>query len=242
MRLTLLPANSPGVRHRRARRNRRACPPRGLALMEVLICSFICAMLLTATAIAFRASVMAYRDNTDRNILLSQGRIAMRQLIGEVRQADAHGPINDAAVPNAITLFAQGQTTENSGIQVLKNQPDSDDPGIIPGNSATYVLITWSFDPANFQLNRTRSVGGGTPVTAVMASYVQGFLVRMEPGRSAANVASGNPNYDILTRAVVSMTMQNVDATGKMQFNQGSGQVTERIIDAAVPRKNFSGS
>jgi hypothetical protein len=64
----------------------------------------------------------------------------------------------------------------------------------------------------------------------------------MEPGRSAANVANGNPNYDILTRAVVSMSMQNVDAAGKMQFSQGNGQVTERIIDAAVPRKNFSGS
>ena len=221
---------------------RRSASPRGLALVEVLICSFICAMLLTATAVAFRASVMAYRDNTDRNILLSQGRIAMRQLIGEIRQADVHGPVNDAAVPNAVTLFAQGQTIENSGIQILKNQPDADDPGIIPGNSATYVLITWTYDSGNLQLDRTRSVGGGAAVTAVMASYVQSFQVRMEPGRSAANVASGNPNYDILTRAVVSMTMQNVDATGKMEFNQGSGQVTERIIDAAVPRKNFSGS
>jgi Tfp pilus assembly protein PilW len=220
----------------------RPAAPRGLALVEVLICSFVCAMLLTATAVAFRASIMAYRDNTDRNILLSQGRIAMRQLISEIRQADVHGPVNDAALPNAITLFAQGRTTENGGIQILKNQPDSDDPGIVPGTASTYVLITWSFDPVHLQLDRTRSVGGGTAVTAVMASYVQSFQVRMEPGRSAANVANGNPNYDILTRAVVSMSMQNVDAAGKMQFSQGNGQVTERIIDAAVPRKNFSGS
>ena len=51
---------------------------RGLALIEVLICSSISAMLLTATAIAFRKapSVMAYRDNNDRNITLSEGRIA----------------------------------------------------------------------------------------------------------------------------------------------------------------------
>jgi Tfp pilus assembly protein PilE len=217
-------------------------PARGLALVEVLICSCIAAMLLTATAVAFRSSIMAYRDNTDRNILLSQGRIAMRQLITEIRQADAHGPVNDSAVPNAVTLFAQGQAVENSGIQFLKNQPDSDDPAVIPGNAATYVLITWSFDPVHFQLTRTRSVGGGAAATTVMASFVQSFLVRLEPGRSAANVASGNPNYDILTRAVVSMSMQNLDATGKMLFNQGSGLVTERIIDAAVPRKNFSGS
>jgi hypothetical protein len=217
-------------------------PPRGLALMEVLICSSIAAMLLTATAVAFRSSVMVYRDNTDRNILLSQGRVAMRQLITEIRCADVHGPINDAAVPNAVTLFATGLTTENSGIQFLKTQPDTEDPAVIPGNSATYVLITWAFDPVHFQLDRTRSVGGGASTTTVMANYVQSFQVRMEPGRSAANVASGNPSYDILTRAIVSMSMQNADATGKMQFNQGSGLVTERIIDAAVPRKNFSGS
>ncbi len=199
-------------------------------------------MLLTATAVAFRSSIMAYRDNTDRNLLLSQGRIAMRQLITEIRQADAHGPVNDAAVPNATTLFAQGLATENTGIQFLKNQPDADDPAITPGNASTYVLITWSFDPVHYQLTRTRSVGAGTPVTAVMANFVQDFKVRMEPGRSAANVAGGNPNYDILTRAVVNMALQNVDATGKTQFNQGSGLVTERLIDAAVPRKNYSGS
>lgn len=222
---------------RRSRRHRR-----GLALIELLLCASISVMLLTATGVAFKASVMAYRDNTDRNMLLSQGRVAMRQMIAEIRQADQHSPINDATVTNAITLFAQGQTTENSGIQLLKMQPDGLDPGIVAGNAATYVLITWNYDATHFQLTRTRTVGAGTPVTAVMASYIQSFAVRMEPGRSAANVASGNPTYDILTRAVVSMSMQNADATGKMINNQGNGNVVERIIDAAVPRKNFSGT
>jgi type II secretory pathway component PulJ len=221
----------PGVRRRR----------RGLALIEVLVCVSICAMMLTATAIAFRASVGAYRDNTDRNLLISHGRIAMRQLINEIRQADAHGPINDSLIPNATTLFSQGQTIENTGIQMLKNQPDADEPGIIPGNSATYVLITWQYDAANRQITRTRSLNGINPVTNVVAMYVQDFKVRMEPARSAANIASGNTAFDLLLRAVVSIKLQDVDSTGKIMYNQGNGLVTESIIDAAVPRKNFSG-
>ena len=209
--------------------------------MELLLCSTIATLLLMATAVAFRATVMAYRDNTDRNLLLSQGRVAMRELIGDVRQADAHGPVNDAAAPNAVTLFAQGNIIENSGIQYLKTRPDPSEPSIVPGNAATYVLVTWQYDAPNLRITRTRSVGGGTPVTSVMANYIQDFKVRLEPGRSSANVTAGNPNYDILTRAVVAITMQNVDATGKMLFNQGNGLVTERILDAVVPRKNFPG-
>jgi hypothetical protein len=197
-------------------------------------------MLLTATAIAFRASVMAYRDNSDRDILISHGRIAMRQLVGEIRQGCAHGPINDSTVPNATTLFAAGQVIENSGIQILKNQPDSDDPGVVPGSPSTYVLVTWQFDSANRKVTRTRSVGGLNPVTSTIALYVQDFKVRMEPARSAANIASGNTAYDLLLRAVVTINMQNVDPSGKISFNQGGGIATERLIDAAVPRKNFS--
>jgi hypothetical protein len=169
----------------------------------------------------------------------------MRQLISEIRQADAHGPINDTTVPNAVTLFAAGQTTENSGIQLLKTQPDVDDPTIVKGVSE--VVISWQYDVANKQIIRTRSfinIASGSVLstsTAVMASYVQEFKVRMEPARSAANIASGNTSFDLLLRAVVTMTMQNLDSSGKMILNQGSGLVTERLLDAAVPRKNFAG-
>jgi hypothetical protein len=214
---------------------------RGLALIEVLICASVAAMMLTTTAMAFRASVMAFRDNTDRNMLLSHGRIAMRQLIGEIRQGDIHGPINDDAVPHADTQFASGLTTEDGGIQILKTRPDADEPAIIAGSNSTYVLLTWRYDAPNRRILRTRSVGGANAVTSTEALYVQDFKVRMEPARSAANVASGDPSFDLLLRAVVTMTLQNQDPSGTIQFSQGSGQVTERIIDAAVPRKNFSG-
>jgi hypothetical protein len=211
-------------------RNRR----RGLALVEVLICSSIAAMMLTATAIAFRASIGAYRDNSDRNILLSHGRIAMRQLINEIRQADVHGALDDALVPNASYQFAGGLTTENGGIVMTKQRPDADEPNVLVGNKNTWVHITWQLDAANHRITRTRSVGiSGAPDTSTVALYVQDFKVRMEP----ACVASGN----VLLRAVVTMTMRNDDGNGKMLFNQGNGLVTERIIDAAVPRKNFSG-
>lgn len=229
--------NAPLRNNQIARRRRR-----GLALIEILICASICAMMLTATAVAFRASVQAYRDNTDRNMLISNGRIAMRQLIGEIRQADAHGPVNDTLVPNAVTLFASGQTIENTGIVIMKSQPDASEPNIIP--SATYnptwVQLTWQFDPVKNQITRTRFTNGAS-VTSVVANYVQDFKVRMEPARSAANVAAGIASYDLLLRAVVTMTLQNVDANGKMIDNQGTTFVSERMVDAAVPRKNFNG-
>lgn len=230
--------HTPFFRRTVRQRNRR----RGLALIEVLICSTIAAMLLTATAVAFRASVMSYRDNNDRNILVSEGRIAMRQLIQEIRQADLHGPINDATVNNATTLFAAGNIVENGGIQIMKTSADADDPGIVTSNSGTHVLITWQYDAANRRITRSKSIGGGTPVVTNACSFVQEFKVRLEPGRSAAHVASGDPNYDILTRAVVSIAMQNVDASGKMQWAQGNGLIVTRFVDAAVPRKYFAGS
>ena len=222
-------------------RNTRRRAPRGLSLVELLLCASIAAMMLTATGVAFRASVQAYRDNTDRNMLLAHGRVAMRQMISEIRQADAHGPINDANVPNAVTLFAAGQTIENGGIQILKKQPDADDPNIVPGNSGTWVLITWQFDSANKQITRSRSVGGGAMTTDVIAKYVQDLKVRMEPARSPTNVATGNPSFDLLYRAVVTMVLQDVDGTGNRALITGTNFVTERLVDAAVPRKNFSG-
>jgi hypothetical protein len=215
--------------------------PRGLALIEVLICATVASMLLTATAVAFRASVLAYRDNTDRNMLVSHGRLAMRQLINEIRQGDSHRPVNDTAVPNALGVFKAGLTIENGGIEITKTQRDADEPDIDPNDSATFVKLIWQYDPVKRCITRTRTVGAGTPSIATIALYVQDFQVRMEPARSAAHVASGDPTFDLLLRAVVSVTLQNIDGTGKMQFNQGSGQVVERIIDAAVPRKNFSG-
>jgi hypothetical protein len=63
----------------------------------------------------------------------------------------------------------------------------------------------------------------------------------MEPTRSASNVATGNTSFDLMLRGVVSMVMQNADSTGEAIYNQGNAITTERLIDAAVPRRNFSG-
>ena len=124
---------------------------------------------------------------------------------------------------------------------MTKEQPDTEEPNVVASNQNTWVHITWQYDAANHRITRTRSVGSGSGVTSTIALYVQDFKVRMEPARSAANVASGNGSFDLLLRAVVTMTMRNTDDNGKLIFNQGSGLVTERIVDAAVPRKNFSG-
>lgn len=221
------------------RGRRRGRGGRGLSLVEVLVCAAIAAMMLLATGVAFRASVMAYRDSSERNLLIGAGRGALVQMIGEIRQADAHAPINDAVMPTATTQFAMGQVVENGGIQMLKKQPDAEDPEIVPGAPGTYVLITYRHDAVNRQVVRTR-YAGGTTTTEVVARYVQEFKVRMEPVRSAANAYAGNTSFDLLLRAVVSMTLANVDGTGKRAVAEGSGLVTVRLVDAAVPRKSFS--
>jgi Tfp pilus assembly protein PilW len=214
---------------------------RGLALPEVLVCMTIATMLLTATAVAFNASVHSYRDNQERNQLLSNGRIALRQIVGDIRVADAHAPVNDSGTPNATALFAAGTATETTGLQMIYNTPSADYPGISTSNTATWVYVKYRLNTTNKTLEVTRQVGTGTAVTTVAARYVQDFKVRMEPTRSAANIYAGNPTYDILLRAVVSFTLQNVDGNGKMLNNQGNQDVTVRLTDAAMPRKAFAG-
>jgi hypothetical protein len=165
----------------------------------------------------------------------------MRQLITEIRQGDEHKPVNDDAAPNARGVFEAGLTIENGGIEIKKTSPDADEPDIDPLDPSTFVTLTWQYEPVKQCITRTRTVGGANATTTTVALYVQEFLVRMEPVRSPENIISGKLSFDLLQRAVVTMTLRNQDATGKMQFNQGNGLVTERIIDAAVPRKNFSG-
>jgi Tfp pilus assembly protein PilW len=214
---------------------------RGLALPEVLICLTVCSLLLTATALAFSASVHSYRDNQDRNQLLSNGKLALKQIIRDIRVADAHAPINDSAQTNATTLFAAGTATENSGIQVVFKTPSQEYPSVSASNSATWVYLKYSFNSTNKTIEITKQVGNGTPVTTTAARFVQDFRVRMEPARSTANVYSGNATYDILLRGVVTISLQNVDANGKMIDKQGNQDVTVRLTDAAMPRKAFSG-
>jgi prepilin-type N-terminal cleavage/methylation domain-containing protein len=210
---------------------------RGLALTEVLICVAIAAMLLTATGLAFHASINSYRDNTDRNLLVAEGRIAMRQLITDIRQGDSHVPYESAA---ASSFTHQGLTIDNTGIVIQKRHPDSDDPSINPTSSSTWVLVTWRFDSANRNVIRERTANG-TTTTTMTAKFVQDFTIHMEPARSPDNVRAGNTDFDLLLRAVVNMTLQNMDANGKLFNNQGSGDVVERLIDSAVPRRNFAG-
>jgi|GEM_PF-3715049 len=214
---------------------------RGLALTEILLCSSICAMMLLAIGITFRASVQSYRDNTERNMLVTEGRIALRQMVTDIRLADAHGPVNDTINPNATTEFASGLTIENGGVQILKRQPDADEPSINPNSPSTWVTITYRHDPATLTITRSRQVGVNQPQVVTIARYVQRLLVRLEPARSAANIASGDTSFDILLRAVVSLELANRDASGQRQIAHGNGAITTRMLDAAVPRKNFAG-
>jgi len=153
---------------------------RGLALIEILICASIASMMLTATAIAFRASMGAYRDNSDRDMLMSHGRLAMRQLVNEIRQADSHRPVNDVDVPNAQNVFKAGLTTEMAASRLPK-LARCRRTQYCPGDDSTKVVLTWQYDPIKRCITRTRTVGGANATTTTVALYVQDFKVRMNP-------------------------------------------------------------
>jgi type II secretory pathway pseudopilin PulG len=75
---------SPGIRHRRRIGARR----RALSLVELMISLAITASLLTAVAAAFSAAASATEAN-DRHFRATQaGRVALHQLLSEIRQCD----------------------------------------------------------------------------------------------------------------------------------------------------------
>ena len=113
---------------------------------------------------------------------------------------------------------------------MTKTQPDADEPNIVAGNSNTYVYITWQYDTVNHCITRTRSVGSGGGVVSTIALYVQDFNVRMEPARSAANVASGSVSFDLLLRAGVTMTMRTTKRTNLRKTSQNPATKTTTTL------------
>ena len=67
-------------------RSRRA--RRGLSLVEVLLCASIGAMILTAVAIAFRASFNSYKDNQQRGQMLNSVRGCVYSMTEDIRMSD----------------------------------------------------------------------------------------------------------------------------------------------------------
>ena len=219
-----------------AKHNRRR---RGLGLVELTVCMTITAMLLTATGAAYKAGFQAYRVDEERAVLLTSGRNMMQLMLDDIRTSDAHAPWNGLNQAGASASFAAGAITDCPGIQLLRQTPDNAYQNINPAVAGTWVMITYRFDPAANALFRDVSVGGGAAVTTNMSPYMQSLNFRLQGTRSANNVTTGNPNCDILLRAVVQMTLSNVDATGKKVYREGATTDVMQLSGAAMPRKNF---
>ncbi len=69
---------------------------RGFTIVECLIGLAISAVLLTAVAVAFNASITNYRDNEDMFWSMNNARQALARMTSEIRVA---GYLNEAAVP-----------------------------------------------------------------------------------------------------------------------------------------------
>jgi Tfp pilus assembly protein PilW len=220
----------------RPRNNRRR---RGLGLVELTVCMTISAMLLTATGVAYQAGFQAYRVDEERAVLLSSGQLGMAQLLDDIRNADAHAPLNSAAQSAVNASFAAGTLTNCPGIALLKQNPDNNFPNINPATPSTWVTINYRWDSTSDTLYRDVIVGNGTPTTTVVSPYMQTLNISLQGTRSATNITTGNPNCDILLRAVVQMNLANVDATGKKVYREGSTEAVIRLTGAAMPRKNF---
>jgi len=84
----------------------------GFTIVELLIALAITAMLLTAVAVAFNASIINYRENEDIFKTINNARQALVRITNQIRTADAVNPsspdnecslITPTAAPNDIT-------------------------------------------------------------------------------------------------------------------------------------------
>jgi len=213
---------------------------RGLSLPEVLLCATISALLLTACGVAFKASFASYRAHQERQSLMAIGRTTLARLARDIRASDLHGPINTANQATVSSQFAAGTMTDTPGIQMIKQTADADDPSVNAAVSTTWVLYTYQFSAATHTITLTRTVNG-VSTTVTLAPCVSDFHVYMTPTRSATNVLTGNPTYDILLRATLSITLTNRDGSNNKVIQDGDGVESERFIEAAMPRKTFTG-
>lgn len=124
--------------------------PTGLGLAELMISLAICAMLLSAVAMAFHSTTQAVEIN-DRFFRASQtARVAMTQMTSAVR-------ISDACQVGTAEQQSQNLITNAHNLDIIT----------IDGRLLSYV-----FDPAARTLSMVRTNGDGTQSTHVLARDV----------------------------------------------------------------------
>jgi prepilin-type N-terminal cleavage/methylation domain-containing protein len=154
----------------------------GFTLIEVLMAVAIMASLLTATAMALKASIDAYAGNNAGADMLQHSRNAMLRMSAELRTGYDFLP----TTVSKQTLFATGDTVTDTGI-TFKNEAGT--------------TLVFSYDSTAKTLN----LKVGTATAAVLARGVDDFNVRLVPMRSKQSVKTGGI-YDELER--VSLTLQ----------------------------------
>jgi Tfp pilus assembly protein PilW len=235
---------------------------RGLGLVEVLLCVAIGAMLLTAVAVAFRASFNSYKDSQQRGQMLNSARSLMSRITADIRMSDAvHDATHSLPAPYDITTsvwtsesnqWLAGNVPGNptaglptaggsgiQGIQLIKTHADSWDP---LASTASPVVITYWFDNTSKQVFMTRQLGAGVPSTPlVVCSFVQTFQIYMEPVYESPNTTVSFNGGFVLQRAVINMTLANKDVNGARILSDGGQDLTLTFSDAATPRRLYPG-
>jgi len=232
-------------------------PPRrrGLSLVEVLLCASIGAMILTAVAIAFRASFNSYRDNQQRGQMLNSVRGCIYSMTEDIRMSDVAWPydLNTTTYNTENSQYSSqylvpGSTASGlasaggsgvTGIQMLKTHSDKVDP---TASTASPVTITYWYDATQQEIFMTRKIGSGaTGAPVLMCKFVQGLQIYMLPQYVAPNPQANMSAGVTLRRATVTVTLANKDANGARILADAAQDLTLVITDSAVPRRTFPG-
>lgn len=137
----------------------------GFTIIEVLLALAISALLLTAAAVAFKASTMNYQENEDIFETINKARQALSRITTQVRTADAVDPYAPANECSLITAAAANITyrydSSDSKLYLITNDDLSDSDYVLCDN-----VIAMTFNKAT--VTETADVNGvPTPVTKV---------------------------------------------------------------------------
>jgi hypothetical protein len=226
---------------------------RGLGLVEVLLCLSISSMLLTAVALAFRASFNSFKDSQQRGQIINSARGGLYQITADIRAADSIAPYDPTAsvTTSENTQFASQIVPGNPtgglpsaggsgvlGIQILKTHSDSRDP---TASIANPIIITYWLNTSSQTVYMTRKAGSATPTPYPIATLVQSLQIYLQPLLEPPNPQTKTSAMVVCRRAVVTMTLANKDADGNRILPEAGQNVVMTFTDSAVPRRTFPG-
>ena len=140
----------------------------GFTLIEVMMSLVILAMLMTAVAFAFDASVTNYQTNKGIYQTVNTGRQALLRITNDLRSAQAVGRINiDDPDNTQISLLT------NTGTNITYRYDSSDNTLYYDDNAtcSSYVLCSnvtgTTFNRTEHEIERDNGAGGVQTITAI---------------------------------------------------------------------------